>query len=88
MTENYTTQELTDIVRLAVNETLTTLGMTNGEISYNRAAAVYGVWFKTAVSTGRLAPVRVNKGVRGARIFSISQIQSLKARDNARAALQ
>jgi len=76
------------IAQAAAVEVLTTLGMTSGEISRNRAVKVYGRWFIDAEAAGRIQPIRVGTGKTGTRWFSITEILALRASDYQAAELQ
>lgn len=58
-------------------------GMSSGEISTKKAIALYGVWFRDAVASGRLRPCRIGKGDSGKRWYSIQAILTLRAADEA-----
>lgn len=76
------------IAEAAALAVLKTLGLTSGEISRNRAIAVYGKWFKDAEKAGRLRPVRIGVGKTGTRWYSVSEILALKAKDEELAEIQ
>ncbi len=81
-------QTIKTIAEAAAVSVLTTLGMSSGEISYNRGKAVYGKWFTDAVAAGKLKPVRIGEGKTGTRWFSIMEILSTRAEDEAAADVQ
>ena len=82
------TRVVKTIAEAAAVTVLTTLGMTSGEISRNRALAVYGKWFRDAEAAGRIKPVRIGEGKNGTRWYSIVEILSTRAADEQKAALQ
>ena len=76
------------IAQAAAVEVLQNLGLTAGEMSRNRALAIYGKWFKDAEAQGRLNPVRTGTGRTGTKWYSVSDILALKAHDLAAAEAQ
>ena len=73
------------IAEVAAAEVLQALGVHAGEMSRNRALAVYGKWFKEAEENGRLSPVRIGTGRTGTKWYAVSDILALKASDTAAA---
>ncbi len=73
-------RQMINAAQMGALEMAKLLGVTSGEISYNRALKVYGRWFAAAVTSGALTPVRRN-GERGMRVFSVADILALKARE-------
>ena len=59
----------------------------NTRLSYSRAVAEYGQFFKEMVRTGRISPVRVGKGKNGIHWYSVSDILALRAEEEAKAKL-
>lgn len=59
----------------------------NTELSYTRASAEFGQFFRDMVRTGRLSPVRVGKGRNGTRWYSASDILALRAAEESKAVL-
>lgn len=76
------------IAEAAAVSVLTSLGMTSGEISRNRAISVYGKWFTKAIAAGRIKPVRVGEGRGATKWYSVMDILSLRAEDENKAAMQ
>ena len=64
---------------LHVTIALQQLGVTSAELTYAKAAQVFGAWFKDAVASGRIVPVRYGGGKGRTRYFSVPKILSLKA---------
>lgn len=64
---------------LAVCIALQQLGIISGEMTYAHALQIYGAWFRDAVASGRLAPVRYGGGNGRTRYFSVPKILSLKS---------
>ena len=59
----------------------------NTELSYTRAAAEYGQFFRDMVRFGRIKPSRVGKGKTGTRWYSAADIIALRAEEEAKARL-
>ena len=76
------------IAQAAAAEVLRDLGVHAGEISRNRAIAVYGKWFKDAEEAGRILPVRAGSGKTSTKWYAVSDILALKASDLAKAEAQ
>lgn len=74
-------------VELGSAQTLETLGLSSGEISYSKAKAVYGKWFVDAYHNGRICPCRVEDGRAGTKWFRVVDILQVKAYDSASAEL-
>lgn len=55
------------------------LGVTSGELTYSQAVKVYGNWFKDAVTSGALYPIRYGAGSGRTRWFSVTAILALKS---------
>lgn len=70
-----------EIASAAAVEVLQALGITAGEMSRNRALAVYGVWFKDAEAAGKIRPVRVGTGKTGTKWYAVSDILAARAAD-------
>ena len=55
------------------------LGIASGELTYNQAFKIYGNWFKEAVNSGALSPIRYGSGSGRTRWFSVTAILALKS---------
>lgn len=77
-----------DAVRIGCVQTLEMLGVSAGEISQRKAIEMYGKWFKDAVADGRILPIRIEGGKRGAKIFRIQDICAVRVQEAARAELR
>lgn len=65
--------------------TITSLGLSSGEITYARAKKLYGNWFVHAVEIGTLGPCRY--GEHNRTWYSIPEILALKATELEKAEL-
>lgn len=77
-----------DAVRIGCVQTLEMLGVSAGEISQRKAIEMYGKWFRDAVADGRILPIRIEDGKRGAKIFRIQDICAVRVQEAARAELR
>ena len=75
-------------VELGSAKTMEALGVSSGEISQRRAIKMYGKWFSDAVADGRILPIRIEDGKRGAKIFRIQDICAVRVQEAARAELR
>ena len=66
---------------LGAAQTIEAMGLASGEISRNRAKAVYGKYFLDAERQGRIRPVMVGNGKRGRKLYRVVDILALKAKD-------
>jgi hypothetical protein len=76
-----------NLVKLAVAEALTELGITAGEISERNALKVYGSWFRKAVADGRIRAHRNGCGRTSKKMYNVAEILALKASDTESATL-
>jgi predicted transcriptional regulator len=76
-----------NLVKLAVAEALTELGITAGEISERNAFKVYGSWFRHAVADGRIRAHRNGSGRTSKKMYNVAEILALKASDTESATL-
>ena len=81
-------QTIKTIAEAAAASVVTSLGLTSGEISLNRAKAVYGRWFVEAAAAGRIKPVRQGQGRTATKWYRIYDILTLKAADESQAEIQ
>lgn len=65
--------------------TLTTLGLSSGEITFAKAKKIYGSWFVHAVESGALGPCRY--GEHNRTWYSVPEIFALKAAELEKAEL-
>lgn len=88
MEKQYTlsSKQLRTMGQMLVVQTCEVFGV-NTEMSYSRAAAEYGQFFRDMVRSGRLTPVRTGKGKNGTNWYSISDILALRAEEEAKARL-
>lgn len=76
-----------DATATGVAETLRQLGKHSGEITQREAIATYGVWFRKAVTDGRLQPCRLGEGARPCKWYRVRDILNLKLKDDTTAIL-
>ena len=81
-----TANEVKRICEIATLATCDLLGV-NTELSYTRAAAEYGQFFKDMVRAGRLTPCRVGNGKNGTRWYAAKDIVALRLEEEAKAKL-
>lgn len=85
-THNYTTCDLLAASKLGALAICELLGV-NTEMSYTKAAAEFGQFFKDAVRAGKIQPKRVGKGRNGTRKYAVSDIVALRAEEESKARL-
>lgn len=66
-------------IQLAVVCAMESIGLSSGEITYNRGCQTYGAWFKDAVNKGKITPCRRGLSSGRTRYYSVREILSLKA---------
>ena len=81
----YSENTVKEMMKGAVVETLIALGMTTGELSYNKALKVYGQDFARFVREGKLTPCRVGKGRTGNKWYSVSDIIAVRIAEQRKA---
>lgn len=77
-----------DSMRIGCLQTLELLGISAGEISQKKGVKLYGKWFRDAVADGRIRPIRIEDGKRGAKIFRIQDICAVRVQEAAKAELR
>lgn len=75
-------------VELGSAKTIEALGLSSGEISRNKAIAIYGSYFRKAEEQGRIRPCRIGAGRNGTKHYRVVDILSLKAEDSVPAELK
>lgn len=78
---------LMDAATAAAVEALRLLGLTSGEVSGSQAAAVYGSEFRQLVKAGKIRPVRVGRGARGTKYYSVADILAARAAERSKATI-
>lgn len=69
-------------------QVLEMLGISAGEISQNKARAIYGKWFIDAERAGRIHPARIGEGKNGTHYYRVIDILRVKMADLTKAELQ
>lgn len=75
-------------VELGYKRGLEDTAQTSGEVSHNKARALYGSWFVDAVKAGKVRPVRIGDGRTGKHSYRVADILTARLHDEARAELQ
>jgi len=79
-------KQLQTFGRLIATQTCELFGV-NTELSYSRASAEFGQFFRDMVRSGRLKPIRTGNGKNGTNWYSVSDILALRAEEEAKAKL-
>lgn len=80
-------KDVTSIVEQTVLATAALLGIGETELSYTKASAKFGNFFRDMVKAGRLQPRRVGNGRNGTHRYAVSDILALKREEEAKAKL-
>lgn len=83
---NLNTKMIRRICEMTALATCDMLGI-NTELTYTRASAEYGQFFRDMVRSGRITPTRVGKGRNGTRWYSAKDIIALRAEEESKARL-
>lgn len=75
-------------VEIGYQRGLENTGHVSGEVSHNKARALYGSWFVDAVKAGKVRPVRIGDGRTGRHTYRIHDILMARLIDEAGAELQ